>query len=169
MQCFDEKLRQDLPAKASPKHFRSVLDTLAQAKPRGTTQVTGVLHDLAEAIPRRALVIVFSDFFTDVPALLDSFQHMRFRKHDLAVFHLIDPQETSFEFDRSIRFADLESDNAVVAEPAAIRDAYLREINAYLDDMRRGCLESHVDYQRVDTSLPYAAALTEFLLKRQTK
>ena len=169
LQCFDDKLRHDLPAKSSPRHFRSVLDMLTGSKPRGETQITKVLHDLAEAIPQRAMVVVFSDFFTDVPALLDSFQHMRFRKHDLAVFHLLDPQELAFEFDRSIRFADLESANAIVAEPAAIRDAYLREINAYLEDMRRGCLECRVDYQRVETSRPCEAALSEFLLKRQTK
>lgn len=167
LQCFDQKLRHDLPARASPRHFRQVLDVLAGAQAKGATDLPGVLHDLAESVRQRALMVVFSDLFTDVRPLLDAFQHMRFRHHDLVVFHLLDPQELSFDFDRTVRFADLESPLSVVSEPAAIRDLYLRELNAYLEEVRRGCLEQRVDYHRVDTSRPYDAVLSDFLLKRQ--
>lgn len=169
LQCFDAKLRQDLPARNSPRHFRQVLDTMAGAKASGETDLPKVLHDLAEGVSRRAMIIVFSDLFTDLEPLLSAFQHMRFRQHDLAVFHLMDPQELAFDFDRTTRFADLESNASLVAEPAAIRDLYLREINAWLGNVRTGCLSSKVDYHFVDTARPYDAVLSDFLLKRRGK
>jgi uncharacterized protein (DUF58 family) len=169
LQCFDSKLRQDLPARNSPRHFRQVLDTMVAAKASGETDLPKVLHDMAEAVSRRAMIIVFSDLFTDLEPLLSAFQHMRFRQHDLAVFHLMDPQELAFDFDRTTRFADLESNASLVAEPAAIRDLYLREINGWLGELRVGCLGSKVDYHFVDTARPYDAVLSDFLLKRRGK
>ncbi len=167
LQCFDDKVRHDLPARASPRHFRAVLEILAKAEAKGVTDLPGVLHDLAESIRQRAMIVVFSDLFTDVKPLLDSFQHMRFRQHDLVVFHLMDPQELAFDFDRTVRFVDLESPLAVVSEPAAVRELYLKEVAAYLEQVRKGCLEYRVDYHLVDTSRPYDAVLSDFLLKRQ--
>ena len=73
-------------------------------------------HELAEKVRRRALVIIFSDFFCDSQELLSCFQHLRFQKHDLAVFHLLDRMEVDFKFDRPVRFTDLESSFHLVAE-----------------------------------------------------
>src|SRR5437762_1683311 len=81
---------------------------------------TGALHTLAEKIPQRSLVVVFSDLFTDVDELLRCLQHLRFRKHDLAVFHLLDRAELAFEFSHPTRFIDLESPFTLLAEPDVI-------------------------------------------------
>jgi hypothetical protein len=113
------------------------------------------------------MIILFSDCFTDVEPLLDCFQHMRFRKHDLAVFHLLDPAELNFDFDRSIRFLDMESSFSIVSEPSVIRNQYHTELNRYLDRMRQGCREFHVDYRYTDISRPYGEVLAEFLLERK--
>ena len=115
------------------------------------------------------MIIVFSDFFTDTDELLDCFQHMKFRKHDLAIFHLMDPDELNFEFERSIRFLDMESTFSVVTEPAVIKNDYLKELNHYLDRMILGCSEFHVDYRFTNLSRRYDQVLTEFLLSRQRK
>ena len=125
-----------------------------------------ILHDLAEKVRKRALIVVFSDFFTDVEELLDCFQHMRHRRHDLAVFHLMAPDELSFDFDRSTRFIDLESNNSIVTEPAIIKNEYLNELNSYLARMKQGCAEFQVDYRLIDTTKPYDQTLTDFLLDR---
>jgi uncharacterized protein (DUF58 family) len=167
LQCFNEAITHDIPARNNPRHLRNIFDTLQGMSPGGGTEVVKELHNLAEKIHRRALIIVFSDFFTDIDELLDCFQHMRYRKHDLAVFHLLHKDELDFNFDRSIRFLDLESSFAMVAEPELIRQDYQRELRDYLKRMRQGCDEFKVDYRFTEISTPYDKILTEFLLSRQ--
>jgi uncharacterized protein (DUF58 family) len=167
LQSFAEKMIHDIPARGSAKHLGSIFTLLSELSSSGETRIIKVLHDLAEKIHRRAMIIIFSDCFTDVDKLLDCFQHMKFRKHDLAVFHIMDPDELDFEFDRSIRFMDMESSFSIVSEPSMIRREYLAEVNKYLEKMKRGCREFHVDYRFVKTSDPYDKVLTDFLLERQ--
>lgn len=167
LQCFAENMKHDIPARGSAKHLGTIFTLLSELSSEGETQIIKVLHDLAEKIHRRAMIIVFSDCFTDVEELLDCFQHMKFRKHDLAVFHIMDPDELEFEFDRSIRFLDMESSFSLISEPSIIRREYLSEVNNYLERMKQGCREFHVDYRFVKTSEPYEKVLTEFLLERQ--
>ncbi len=169
LQCFTETVTKDIPARGSPKHLRNIFDVIGSITPSGKTDIVKVLHDLAEKIRRRAMILVFSDFFTDIDALLDCFQHMRYRKHDLAIFHLMDPEELNFEFERSIRFQDMESSFSVVTEPAVIKNDYLKEVNHFLDRMMLGCSEFHVDYRFTNLSRPYDQILSEFLLSRQRK
>jgi len=113
------------------------------------------------------MVIIFSDLFTEIEPLLDCFQHMKFRKHDLAVFHLISEKEKKFEFDRSIRFVDMESPMSIITEPALIRKDYLRELHNYLTRIKEGCREFYVDYRYVEIEKPYDDVLAEFMLERQ--
>ncbi|MCX6986292.1 MAG: DUF58 domain-containing protein [Lentisphaerae bacterium] len=169
LQCFNEKVTKDIPARGSPKHLRNIFEILSEVKPEGKTRIVDVLHHLAEKIRKRAMIIVFSDFFTDIEEILDCFQHMRFRKHDLAVFHLMDPEELNFDFDRSTRFLDMESSFSIVTEPAIIKNEYLKELNHYLDRMMLGCREFHVDYRFTNISRTYDSVLSEFLLSRQRK
>ncbi|NOY75428.1 MAG: DUF58 domain-containing protein [Kiritimatiellaeota bacterium] len=167
LQCFNEKLTQDIPTRTSARHLGAILSVLNEITPSGGTRLVKILHDLAEKVRRRALIIVFSDLFTDVEELLDCFQHMRHRKHDLAVFHLMAPDELSFDFDRSTRFVDLESAASLVTEPAIIKQEYLNELNSYLDRMKKGCAEFQTDYRLVDTTTPYDQTLSDFLLERR--
>jgi len=74
----------------------AVFDVLEQAKPQSETQLESVLHELAETIRQRALIIILSDLFVEPELLRSCFQHLRFRRHDVAVFHLLDPQEVQF-------------------------------------------------------------------------
>ena len=91
--CFAEKSFLDIPARRNAAHLGNIFDGLGKLKARGETSVAPALHALAERIPQRGLVLIFSDFFTPVRDLLPCFQHLRFRKHDLAVFHLLDRTE----------------------------------------------------------------------------
>ena len=133
------------------------------------TDILQTIHELAERIHQRALVIVMSDLFTEVPSLLDCFQHMRFRKHDLAVFHMLDRQEVTFEFDRPIRFVDMEDSSALVTDPAVISQGYKEEISQYLQEMKHGCQEFNVDYHPVYTDNDYEKVLGSFLLQRSNQ
>ncbi len=166
---FNDDIVVDIPPRANPSHLRIIFDTLASLEPKGKTDLVTVLHRLAEKFRRRALVIVMSDLFTELPPLMDCFHHMRFRKHDLAVFHLLDALELEFEFERPIRFVDLESSASLVTEPGGIRQDYLRAVTGYLAAMRRGCDEHGVDYRLISTAADYEEVLSSFMLERMRK
>ena len=81
---------------------------LEQARPKGETKLIPILHELGETIRQRALIVIMSDFFVESDELRSCFEHLRFRKHDIAAFHLLDPLELEFTFRRPMRFLDME-------------------------------------------------------------
>ena len=156
----------EIPPRRNASHLQLILDSLGQAQPKGETQLIPLLHELAEKARRRALVIILSDCFCDGAELRDALQHLRFQKHDLALFHLLDPLELDFTFDRPVRFVDMEGSHSIVTEPATIRAEYQTELNRFLERLRTDCHEFNADYRRVTTDLPYDKVLADFLTER---
>ncbi len=157
----------EIPARRSPIHLNALLDALTEAEPSGGVNFTETLHRTAERVRARAMVVVLSDFFEAPEDLLPSFQHMRFRRHDLALFHVLDQDEIRFPFDRPIRFLDLEGMDQLVTDPAVIAEAYRREVAAYLETLKRGAREFAADYRIAPVEEGYEKALASFLLQRQ--
>ena len=164
--CAAGGIVRTLPPRRSPAHLRLVFDVLEEAKPQGTTGLCQVLHELAETVRQRALVVIVSDLFTEPAELAKAFGHLRFRRHDVAVFHLLDPQELAFTFQRPTRFFDLEGGGSIFADPVEIADRYHRAVAAYLESLRQIVLESGIDYHRVLTDEPYEQVLARFLVGR---
>jgi len=164
--CVASSVVRTLPPRRSPAHLRLVLDLLEEARPAGGTRLPELLHELAETIRQRALVVIVSDLFVDPQPLATSLSHLAFRRHDVAVFHLLDPQELDFPFTRPTRFLDLEGGGAVFADPAEIADRYHRALEAYLATVRGVMLESAVDYHRVLTDGGFEPPLARFLVGR---
>ncbi len=125
-----------------------------------------VLHELAETIAQRALVVIISDLFVEPEELRGCFQHLRFRKHDAAIFHLLDPQELAFDFRRPMRFLDMEGGPSIFAEPNEIAERYQKALAGYLQDLQQVVLESAVDYHRVTIDEDYEQVLIRFLVGR---
>jgi len=164
--CVADRVVRTLPPRRSPAHLRLVLDLLEEARPAGPTRLPEVLHELAETVRQRALVVIVSDLFVPPAELGSAFSHLRFRRHDVAVFHLLDPQEIAFAFQRPTRFLDLEGATALFADPTEIADRYQRALAAYLEELRGVVLESAVDHQRVVIDEPYEQVLARFLVGR---
>jgi uncharacterized protein (DUF58 family) len=164
--CVAKGIVQSLPPRRNAAHLRLVLDLLEQAKPQGETQLATVLHELAETIRQRALIIIISDLFIEPKLLANCFQHLRFRRHDVAVFHLLDPQEINFNFRRPMRFLDMEGGPSIFAEPNDIADRYDKALTQYLQELKQAILESAVDYQRIQLDENYEQALVRFLMGR---
>jgi uncharacterized protein (DUF58 family) len=156
----------EIPPRRTPTHLQLITDTLSGTEAKGETNLASALHDLAEKIRPRALIVVLSDLFHDPEELLSAFQHVRFKKHDLAIFHLLDPAEMNFEFDRPVRFVDLETNGSLVTEPSLIRDQYLGELNRFLARIQQGCREFKADYRRVTIDQNYERVLADFLVER---
>jgi uncharacterized protein (DUF58 family) len=164
--CVGEKKGIDIPPRRNPAHMQLILEVLDRAEPKGTTTLAPQLHELAEKIRPRGLVVILSDFFSDPEDLINAFQHLRFKKHDLALFHLLDRSELDFKFDRPIRFLDLEGNSSIVTEPAIIRDEYLRQIERFVGRLRDGCHEVKASYHQIISDQDYEKILAEFLIER---
>jgi uncharacterized protein (DUF58 family) len=164
--CVADGIVKTLPPRRSPAHLRLAFDILEEAKPAGTTRLPEVLHELAETIRQRALVVIVSDLFVEPEVLASSFGHLRFRHHDVAVFHLLDPLEIGFKFQRPTRFLDMEGGGSIFADPVDIADRYHQAVNRYLEAMKKVALEGGIDYSRVLTDESYEQVLARFLVGR---
>ena len=166
--CTD-KLHLEVPPSRRAAHLERFFSTLGKVQPSGETGLIQALHTIAEKIGQRALVVILSDLFTDTAALGDALQHLRYRKHDISVFHLMDPLELGFEFDRPHRFVDLEDGTSIVAEPNLIADEYKSALRDFLTTVRAKCHDAAADYQLVTTDTPLEPLLRDFLTARLPK
>lgn len=166
--CTD-KLHLEVPPSRRPAHLERLFSTLASLEPSGPTGLIDALHTVAEKVAQRAFVVILSDLFTDPAALGDALQHLRYRKHDIAVFQLMDPQEVDFQFDRPKRFVDLEDGTAIVAEPNLIAEEYKIALRDFLTAVRAKCHDAAADYQLVTTDSDPEPLLREFLTARLPK
>lgn len=161
-----EEVVKEIPARRNPAHLRNIFELMNELEPKGSTGLVAGLHELAEKIRQRALVIVISDFFCPLAPLKEALQHLEFKKHDLAVFQVLDRSEIDFTFDRPIRFNDMESHFHLVTEPGTIRDRYLSAFHGHNEGLRNNCAQFKADYRRVVTDEDYEERLAEFLLER---
>lgn len=164
--CVASGITQQIPARRNPAHLQTIYNCLDTVTPQGETGLVQVLHELAETVRQRAQIILLSDFFVDETQLRECFEHLRFRKHDVSVFHLLDPEELNFAFQRPTRFLDMEGGTSIFADPVEIADRYHVALDAYLSSLRRVMLETAVDYRRVSIDAPYYDVLKDFLVQR---
>jgi uncharacterized protein (DUF58 family) len=156
-------------ARRGAAHLGLVLDQLAGIRAVGGTTLITSLHEAAENIRQRALVIICSDFFVPPGDLKAAIQHLRFRKHDVVAFHLLDQKELDFDFERPARFVDLEGGEAILADPSLIARNYREAVRGYLAEMDEVVRTTGIDYHRVKMHEKYDDVLARFLLGRAPK
>jgi len=167
---LDTRVRRYIPARSRPSHFRVLLEGLGDTRPVGETSLAGNLHDLAKRIRRRGLIMLFSDCFDDVEALLNALHHLRARGHELLLFHVLAPEEASFSFTRWSRFECLEvAGQRIDLDPLAVRGKYLERFQVFLDRLKAGCGEVECDYVALTTDQPLGDALGYYLARRAAR
>ncbi len=164
---FGAGLLRYIPPRASLRHFGLVTEELARTEPSGETDPTAAFRDLAGRIRRRGLVLVFSDLFHDTDALLTALRHFRHRKHEVAVFHLLDPQEMTLEgVEGMVMFEDMEGGGRVLVDVERLRDAYRRRVERYVKSLRRSLGDMGAEYVYVDVSRRVEDVFVEYLSAR---
>ena len=165
--AFDEAIRAHLPPSSRPGHLRALLVALDRLKPGQRSDMGRPLHDLADMITRRGLVVVLSDLLDEPSAVVDGLRHVRFRGMEVVVFHLMDHAELTFPFDRAMRFRDPEAETEVLASPSVVREEYLRRVHDQNAFYERELQTSGIDYCLVDTSTPLDLMLLKYLSARR--
>jgi uncharacterized protein (DUF58 family) len=164
---FDESIREFVPPRSNPRQLHLLLSELDKTKASSRTGIGEVLHELAKRMRRRGLVILISDLLDDPDKVIPGLKHFRHLKHEVIVFHVLDPREVEFRFEADATFRDMETGEMMTTEPLAIRGDYLAAVDEWTARLRRECAESRIDYVQVLTSTPYDRALFSYLEKRK--
>jgi len=163
---FADHPRRYVPARAVRSHLDVILKTLGELAPQGRTKLGPALHELAERIKRRGLVVLCSDLMDRPSEVLSGLQHFRHRHHEVILFHILDPDEVEFPYTDTATFVDLESGERLTTEPWEIAKRYRERMAAWTEHYRRSCREHRIDYVSLDTRTPFDRALLAYLEKR---
>ena len=155
-----------IPPRSTLGHARPLLLLLERLTPGGATDFASSLHSLAERMTRRGLVVLISDLLDDPERIAQAIHHFRHRKHEVLVFHVLDPQEVAFDFEREAVYVDLETGERVTTRPQELRPDYRARVSAWRDQIRQFCIEKRAEYVPLTTDQPYDRALLEYLSKR---
>jgi len=165
--AMDDSVKAELPPGSSPAHLDRLFKSLETVAAGTSTDLPRQLHALSERLPRRSLVILLSDLWVEPQDLIRALQHLRYRKHQGIVLHLLDRAELDLPYEKQITLQDLESGEKLEVDPAALRDQYQRQVQAYLADVRRACGTTDVEYHPVFVDQPYDKALIQLLNRRR--
>jgi uncharacterized protein (DUF58 family) len=172
---FNETLDLHTRPKSSTTHYRlllTYLESLINNPTRNVgTTTADALHQIADSIHRRSLVMIFSDMFDDTEKEADLFaalQHLKHAKHEVILFHTVDKaKEIDFEFEnRPYEFIDMESGETVKLQPNQVKDYYVEQVSAYKERLRMKCLQYKIDYVEADINSGFRQVLTSYLVKR---
>jgi len=163
---FDTKIYKYLPPRSTLSYLKTLQETLANADNHGKTEIGPILHEVAERIRRRGLIILISDLFDDPAKVLNGLKHFRHRGHEVIVFQVLDPQERDFAYGGDVIFEDMETKERIHTQPWHIRSSYREQMKSFLGRYRKECYENNMDYVMLDTSTPFDIALMEYMTKR---
>ena len=164
---FSSKIDSFLLPKSKPSHLNSILENLSDDKWGNDTQIEKTLHEMAERISKRGLVILVSDLIDNQKKIMNGLKHFRHNRQEVIVFQLFDRKELEFDFSNRTKFVDMETGEGVITEPWHIRASYRKLIKEKQDYFRRQCQENLIDYFPIVTDQSLEFCLTEYLKKRK--
>jgi uncharacterized protein (DUF58 family) len=164
---FDTKIREFLPARSASAHLLTITRALDATLPAGESAIAPQLHEIAERIGSRSMVIVISDFFDDAAALIQSLHHLRHKRHEVLLLQIMAEEELTFPFRKFSEFESLEVANSrVKLDPAIVRASYLQSVQTHLKRIRDACNDLRISHILMRTSQPLDDALTKYLASR---
>lgn len=164
--AFDEKVRTHVPALSRTGHMRTIFGRMGELEPGRETNLSSMLHEAAERITRRGIIVVLSDFYDEPDALIEALQHLRFKGNDVIVFQILDKNELDFEFTEPVLLEDAETEEQLHVLPDILGDGYRSTIRQHVDAVRDGCARNKIDYEMLTTDKPLDYALFSYLGKR---
>lgn len=166
---FDETVERYLKPAGQPSHLKELFHIMDVSPASQKSDMGTVFHDLAERFKKRGVVAIFSDFFDDVSKIVAGLKHFRHRRHEVIVFHILDPAEVEFPFRDTTLFKGLEGLPEILTEPHALQRAYRAEIGEFLAELKKACRMIDIDYVPMRTDEDLDVPLSSYLASRATR
>lgn len=175
LSIFSGDIETHTPTRSSSVHHKLLFHKLEEAMASGgkkSTAAAKALHEIAERIHKRSLVIIFSDMFdnmADTNELFQALQHLRYNKHEVVLFHIVDKNlELDFNFEnRPYHFIDVESGEEVKVHSNQVKEAYLESMSAFKKELQLRCAQYKIDFVEADIHKGYQQVLMPYLVKRE--
>jgi len=163
---FDKKINTTIKPKSKISHLNLLLKTMHNSSTGGETNISSLLHGLAESINKKGLIILISDLLDDEHKVMESLRHFRYKGHEIIVFHIVDPKEQDLDFNQNMNFIDLESNYNIIADSRLVKENYNKAFKKFSDYYKNECLRDKIDYNLVSTSESLDKTLLQYLIKR---
>ncbi len=164
---FDEAIRDYLPARHRPGHLRHLLHQLDQPAAGRATDLAAPLHRIVQVVKRRALLVLVSDLLAPLATLEKDLAMLSACGHDVLLFHVLDPAEIAFAFEKAVMFHDVETSRSLFIDPATARKGYLQRLAAHNQRIQTACQRLGIGYRRFETDRPLELALFDFLREQR--
>lgn len=163
---FDADLKRYHKPSNSPGQWKMITNELIQQPRLKKTSIGRILDQIAEKLTHRSLLVLLSDFFDDIEGIRKGMRHLRYKKHEIMAFQILDPMEISFPFEDVTLFKGLEEMGELLTEPRALRDGYLEQLDMFTEQLKKTCRGMHVDFARMNSGEPLDVTLSQFLATR---
>ena len=163
---FADDVVEHFRARGNTDHILSLMSALATPRKHARADSPRVLHEAAELMPRRGLVVVISDLYYDPQELLSALDHFRHFGHDVLVFQVLEPLEREMPVDGAVKLVDVETGEALETLAHEIRDSFTLAVGRWIDELHTGCLARDIDHTCLVTNQSLETALLDFCVKR---
>ncbi len=164
--AFDREIRAHVPAHNRVGHMRTVYGQIERLEAGNETRLSETLHLAAERITRRGVIVVISDFYDEPEAIISAWRRLRFKGNDVIVFHVLDKNETDFEFAEPVLLEDSETEEQIHVLPDILAEGYRNAVRQHIERLREAAAQNRIDYELLTTDKPLDFALFSFLAKR---
>ncbi|MEM8873721.1 MAG: DUF58 domain-containing protein [Planctomycetota bacterium] len=166
---FDQVVSRYFKPSSQPGTWRQLVTELGAIPRWNPTAIGKVLEQVTGKLTGRSVVVVLSDFFDDLDAIQKGFRMLRHKGHEVLALQVMDPQEVKFPFEDVTMFEGLEEAGELLAEPRALRDAYLQQMQEHTDELAHRCRRMGIDFERFDSGEPLDVAISTFLARRSDR
>jgi uncharacterized protein (DUF58 family) len=163
---FDNELKRFFKPSNSPGQWKILTHELCLVPQLKKTNTGRILDQLAEKLHHRSLIVILSDFFDDIESIKKGLRHLRYKKHELMVFQILDPMEIEFPFEDVTLFKGMEEMGELLTEPRALREGYLEQLSLATEQLKKLCRGMHIDFTRVNSGEALDVSLSGFLATR---
>jgi uncharacterized protein (DUF58 family) len=172
---FSEDIEKYINPRSSHAHIQGLYNILSEQLKNNTrnkkTSTAKVLHNIAEAIHKRSLVVIFSDMLDNIDdedAVFSALQHLKYNKHEIILFHVVDRQkELELTYpNRPYKFIDLETQESINIYPDQVKDEYIKQVEAYREKLKIRALQYNIDFVEADINKGFYSVMQSFFIKR---
>ncbi|HEX2972481.1 MAG TPA: DUF58 domain-containing protein [Tepidisphaeraceae bacterium] len=163
---FDNELKRFFKPSNSPGQWKVVTHELCLVPRLKKTNMGRILDQLAEKLTHRSLIVILSDFFDDVEGITQGLRHLRYKKHELMVFQILDPMEIEFPFEDVTLFKGMEEMGELLTEPRALREGYMEQMEKATEQLKKLCRGMRIDYVKMNSGESLDVSLSGFLATR---